>query len=386
MAKFSDYRTNQFLKAEQRAIEEANKCDVVFLEYVDKEIDRRYRWRVQCKKCGTIKDSFVKYFKNCRVCFDNKQRSSKEEFISKSRAKHGNKYNYDLIEYKNSISKVNIFCNDCKNIFQQTPGMHISGSGCKICHLKSLTHNSQDFIKKAIVVHGDKYNYDSVEYKTSRIKVKIYCNTCNIFFEQKAQAHLNGNGCPQCADNYWRLSKDEFVLKAKKVHGNKYDYSSVEYKNSNLKVSIFCNNCKNIFHQKPHNHLSGNGCSICKESKGEIKIAKWLRKNNIFFHRQYIFGDLKNIKHLKVDFFVPSWNCIIEYDGEGHEKPIWGSTMEIKVKNLLSVQHNDKIKNEYAKNKNINMLRINWKEFEIVETILEKILKQQEVKQIYLET
>lgn len=122
------------------------------------------------------------------------------------------------------------------------------------------------FIAEAKDVHGDFYDYSKVEYKGNKQKVKI---TCPIHgeFEQVAYHHLDGCGCQECYNerrgNTRRSTVQRFIEAAKKVHGDKYDYSRVNYKNSKEQVEIVCPQ-HGVFLQSPNMHLQGNGCPICR--------------------------------------------------------------------------------------------------------------------------
>jgi len=122
---------------------------------------------------------------------------------------------------------------------------------------------TEEFIVDAYCKHGDRYNYKFVEYKNAKTKVKIICSTHGIF-EQTPGNHLNGKGCSECSGNK-KLNTEEFIEKAKAIHGNKYDYSLVEYKNAKINIKIICSE-HGIFEQIVSNHLSGKGCSKCKRS------------------------------------------------------------------------------------------------------------------------
>lgn len=119
--------------------------------------------------------------------------------------------------------------------------------------------NEKEFKNKAIKIHGDKYDYSEVKYKGSKNKVTI---TCNIHgnFEQVASEHLRGRGCEKCGRK--KCDSEKFIEKAIQTHGNKYDYSNVDYKTSKEKVNIKCNK-HGIFEQVAQNHINGQGCSIC---------------------------------------------------------------------------------------------------------------------------
>jgi len=93
--------------------------------------------------------------------------------------------------------------------------------------MKNLT--TELFIDKVKKVHNDIYDYKLVEYKNSHTKVKILCHN-HGYFEQTPNSHLNKNGCPSCSNNK-KLTTEDFIKKAEKIHNYEYDYSFVVYKN-----------------------------------------------------------------------------------------------------------------------------------------------------------
>lgn len=127
-----------------------------------------------------------------------------------------------------------------------------------------------DFVTRSKLVHGDKYDYDKVEYKNMKTKVRIYCKKCDKYFEQTPEHHiLQKNGCPFCQNK--NVTTDEFIRKAKSVHGNLYDYSLTSYVLSSLPVKIKCNTCGGIFELTPTDHLMGRGCIECrKKHKSDV--------------------------------------------------------------------------------------------------------------------
>jgi hypothetical protein len=163
---------------------------------VEKRGTRRY-FKVKCDECGNELFKRLDALKECRQCFINRVSCNITEFIYKSNAKHQGKYDYGLVEYQHSHIKVKIKCKTCNNIFLQTPGSHLKGNGCPICAPKSKS-NTEEFIKKAIKIHGNKFNYELVDYILSIDNVKIKCNQCNSIFEQSPNSHLSGKGCLEC--------------------------------------------------------------------------------------------------------------------------------------------------------------------------------------------
>jgi hypothetical protein len=315
------------------------------------------------------------------------------------------------VEYVNSKTKVTIIC-PIHGEFQQTPSKHLQGHGCIKCN-GGVQLSTNNFIERAKQIHGDKYDYSKVEYINSNSKVTIICPEHGEF-QQRASNHLLGVGCPICSGKI-RLTLNEFIEQAKKIHGNKYNYSNVEYVNSKTKVTIICpihgefqqtptshlsgqgcpkcsgNNKKtkelfieqakeihgntydyskvnyiNIqtqitiicpihgeFQQTPHNHLRGQGCPKCNASKLEEKIRLYLEKNNINYEEQKTFEWLKNKTNLKLDFYLPKYNIAIECQGLQHYKPInfFGGEKGFD----LTIQR-DKIKKELCEKNNIKLV------------------------------
>ena len=103
-------------------------------------------------------------------------------------------------------------------------------------YMRKLT--TKEFIEKAREVHGDKYDYSKVRYANSKTKVCIICPKHGEFW-QEANSHLQGSGCSKCCGNN-SYATEEFIEKAREVHGDKYNYSKVEYKGMHTKVCIIC--------------------------------------------------------------------------------------------------------------------------------------------------
>ena len=204
----------------------------------------------------------------CPKCANDEKRSSTKEFIQKAILVHGDKYDYSKVDYKTAKSKVIIVC-PINGEFEQRPDQHLSGCGCQKCKADEQRSSTEEFIKKAILVHGDKYDYSKVDYKRSRIKVIIIC-PIHGEFEQVPNHHLSGGGCLKCANDEYRSSTEEFIKKAVLIHGDKYDYSKVDYKRSLSKVVIICP-IHGEFEQTPNNHLSGYRCQKCANDETRVR-------------------------------------------------------------------------------------------------------------------
>lgn len=283
-------------------------------------------------------------------------------FINEAIKKHGYKYDYSLVNYINSKYKVSIIC-PVHGIFEQIPSTHIfgHGAGCKKCANDSYKTTIKNFISQANIIHENKYDYslltESIE--TSRHQyIKIICSRHGIFTQRK-DSHLLGYGCKVCTkEKELKKMENKFLENSKVIHNNKFDYSLASYKGRHEKIKIICSK-HGIFYQTPHNHLSGKGCTFCKESKGEKTINKFLTDNNINFIREYRFNDCKLKNTLPFDFYLPEYNICIEFNGKQHyesNKHFGGD------KGFKETIKRDKIKLKYCSFKNIELITIKYNE------------------------
>jgi len=291
------------------------------------------------------------------IAIDKKIARSKK-FIADAKKKHTNKYDYSKVNYINAHTPVKIKC-PIHGYFLQTPTSHLFGNGCRECGGK-LKLTTKDFIKKSKEIHGNKYDYSQAKYINAHTPIKIYCPVHKQFFYQRPTNHLQGRGCQKCVGDTLRgvfaLSKEDFIKKSKDLHGNKYDYSDVDYFNSQTKVSITCP-IHGSFSQVPNSHLSGNGCPICNESKGEKTTSDVLNSLKINHLRQHKFSNCIGVtgRRLPFDFYLPDYNMCIEYHGEQHYKAFNYFGGEEKFK---TTQRNDKIKEKYCQLYDIELIII----------------------------
>jgi len=303
-----------------------------------------------------------------------KQEIKQNNFITKATKTHGNKYNYSKVDYFGPHVKVKIICPE-HGLFEQTPDSHIRNHGCPNCN-GGTKINLKIFITKANKKHGNKYDYSKVKFDKTNEYVKIICPEHGIF-EQTVSNHLFGYGCQACGlltrSNNRTKNNEYFINKANETHGKFYDYSKVVYEKTNKKIIIICPN-HGEFEQTPNDHISNkNGCPVCRESKGEREIAKWLNDNGIKYIRQHKFKDCKDIRPLPFDFYLPELNMCIEFDGEQHFKEI--SVFTRKNNTLKMVKKRDKIKTIYCSKKETpNLIRIKFNELKKIDDKLTRLL------------
>ena len=208
--------------------------------------------------------------KGCLECSKlsrtNKRRNTKLDFIARGEETWGDKYCYELFEYKNSEIKGVIRCKEHNIEFEQTPTNHYKGKeGCQKCK-KNKIRTNEEYIRDCQSRYKDKYCYDETKFTAMNKKIAIYCNNHGGLFTQNAYSHLNGSNCPICSGNY--CDTEIFIEKAKISHGDRFDYSEVIYINSKNEIKIICP-LHGSFYQLPTVHLRKDAlhCPECVRDK-----------------------------------------------------------------------------------------------------------------------
>jgi hypothetical protein len=294
-------------------------------------VDMEYKIQLKCKN----KDhkSFWMAPRNhlmgrkCRECAVEKVTKTTKQFIIEAKLVHGNKYDYSETEYLTVKDKVKIICLTCpdRKVFWQRPDIHLNNHGCPTCGRKqsaiTATSTTEEFIQKAIVVHGNKFIYDLVNYIDSDVPVKIICVARKHTFDQRPASHLIGNGCWDCAietvADKLRYSFEDYIEKCNIKYNFKYDYSKSEenYSGAHSKIVIVCPELGHgEFIKRANIHLFGEGCPICTDSKHKNQndwLDSFKNPNIIKRYRMKIDGRL--IKPDGIDFTT---NIIYEFYGD----------------------------------------------------------------------
>ena len=259
---------------------------------------------------------------------------------------------------------------------------------CQRCGA-SIFSNNNDVIKRCIV-RGYCYNCLKDERHNIEVDDASYwhreCPTCKKKISyQTYSGYYSGNrkngDCLDCCKlklgGKIKSTTPEFIQKSIGVHGSIYDYSKVDYKGVLKKVIIVCKK-HGDFLQSPQEHLNGHGCSVCYASHGERQVRRFLEKNSIEYHAQKTFVDCINPKtgrNLYYDFYVPHKNLLIEFDGSQHHRETPCGQLgrhKMTIHDWENIKYRDNIKNLYAENKNIDLLRITYKQIDDVDIILRK--------------
>jgi formylmethanofuran dehydrogenase subunit E len=379
LIKCKEVHGEKYLYNDLNYVNAKTKCKIyctVCHEYFFQTMDAHLNSKNGCKNCAVIKAS-------------NNLRYSLQEFITKAKHIHGEKYEYSSFKYINYNTTGNIYCKTCKKYFKQSPSKHLAGQNCPTCAMKEAginkKYSQEEIISIFNTVHSS-YSYEMFEYLGYNIKGKIKCLKCENYFFQTPANHINGEGCPICSLQKRglskRLTKQQFVDMANSIHLERYDYSDFVYIKSNIKGKIYCNYCKEYFWQTPNHHLTGNGCPHCKRSKGEYKVKELLKLYNMDFIEQGTLAGCISKRLLRFDFILYENDKIIgaiEYNGKQHYEPVQWSYHMNEDDIALSFKENknrDIIKIKYCSENNIPLLSIKYSDQNNMNIIIEKFISE----------
>jgi hypothetical protein len=205
-----------------------------------------------------------------------KRRHSQEDFEAKANKVHNNKYDYSKTMYTSGDKKLTIVCPE-HGEFRQTGYDHLAGYGCVKC-TKYKTLTKEEVVARFNEVHDNKYTYDLPNYKSTKSQITIIC-PIHGEFKQKATNHLHGNGCKHCQkEAIMQKYANEFVEKARTVHGHKYGYEKTSYTGTNKKITVTCA-IHGDFEQVANTHLQGKGCPKCGNKVRGEKVSAHIAEN-----------------------------------------------------------------------------------------------------------
>lgn len=274
---------------------------------------------------------------------------------------------YELLskEYVNVNTKLDMICTKGHKI-QMRFGDFKNGHRCSQCsHRKALEWKMTKY--KDVKQYIEKYNYELLtkekDYINTKTNIKVKCNKGHVYIT-RFNTFKNGNRCPHCANNV-RLDY-EYVKKY--IENEGCVLLSTNYINNATPLEVMCHE-GHIFKVKFNNFKdNGSRCPICKETKGEKAIRKYLIQNNLNFIPQKSFDNLIGLKGglLSYDFYLPNNNLLIEYQGSFHD----GTADTQSEEEFLSQQEHDRRKKQYAIDNNIELLEIWYWDYDNIENIL----------------
>ena len=288
-------------------------------------IDTRTAIDVVCKKHGPFKVTPALHLRGAGGCIGCKTgRLTTEQFISRSKRLFPGKYDYAETSFTATSDSIRMICRT-HGSFEQLAGNHLAGrEGCAKCayqnrfgferqpHAKlsrrsersgfELTKrrlSQEEFMKRAIAAHSQRYDLSHAVYRTQSDAVSVGCRQHGLF-TIAAQNLWKGGGCPICSraeqGTGRRLTTDEFVLRAKSVHGKKFKYGNTIYTTAKTKVSVTCA-MHGDFSTLPSNHLAGRGCPSCSQERAVALLGKGARHS-----QDEVIARFKNVHGSKYDY------------------------------------------------------------------------------------
>ena len=264
-----------------------------------------------------------------------------------------------LEEYKGANEKILIKCLDCGYEWKAVPRSVITSKhGCPKC---GVLKAKREIAKNKFLNKLDTLKWEFIEYK-DYTDVTVKCKECG-HIRHTTSDNILKFGCKICssikANEPRKLTTEEFINRAKQIHGNRYDYHLVNYVNYKTPVKIICSK-HGEFLQNPNKHLAGHNCPHCKESYGEEIVRLALLDNNIPFVQEKTIREVLNVERpIKVDFYIDynDKTSIIEINGEQHYFPVEHFGGELKYNKQVV---RDKKLQEYCYDKGINLYIIKY--------------------------
>lgn len=201
----------------------------------------------------------------------------------------------------------------------------------------------EEFLRRSHERHGEKFTYDEKTrefYNGSHSIVPIVCPVHGEMWVE-ARSHWKYD-CEKCSyavrGKMYGSSTEDFIEKARNVHGDKYDYSNVSYLKAHDKVNIICP-IHGSFSQTPNYHLNGKGCPYCKESHLERRLCLYLASKGIIFEK---FKHFEWLGKQELDFYLPKHKIGIECQGKQHFKlGGWSPKFDFEKMYVLDKKKND---------------------------------------------
>lgn len=328
-----------------------------------------------CPKCAKEKQ------KEVLVRLSKSRIKSEEQFRKELSEKQPNLIPNDI--YKSDNTKYHCICKIHNCDVYTTPEKYLRrNQGCKFCSVErnkcAIRYTDESYKEKAYSLN-DNIKIVS-KYQNIKEKVHVKCKICNYEWNPIAETLVWNKpcGCPNCSGNAIK-TPESFESELKITHPELKLLSP--YIRANRKLHVLCTDCNRDFMVTPNKLQQGQHCPYCKISHGESVIRSILTNLSIEFEMQKRFDDLKGVggRKLSYDFYLPTYNFLVEYQGEQHKKPVVfkGTNNKTSLLSFEKQQEHDRRKREYAKENNIELLEIWYWDFNNIEQILsEKIFSR----------
>lgn len=300
-----------------------------------------------------------------------RRRKTHEEYVRELKEKG---IQVEVLEpYKGDKAKIKHLWKNCGHVTEVAPNKILRGQGCGKCPRESSAKKTHSQYLEELQRKG--IQAEPLEpYVNNSTNIKHRWDTCGHVTTIAPTHVLRGNGCRKCQEsNFADLSSklrekrrlkaaEELDQKVFEIHGSTIMRDpKTPYVNSYTILSWICNR-GHQWDSRPNDIKSGSGCPECAHSfsKGEILTKEVLEEYDIEFQSQKKFPDLRRIKPLSYDFYIPSMEILIECQGIQHYEPLeyFGGAERFAIQ-----QENDQLKREYAWQNGYYLLEISYKDY-----------------------
>lgn len=323
--------------------------------------------------CPTCKPRPKKILKDCEPDFLKKEFEKRNLIM--------------LDEYQNVKQQIRYICNNHKGIIQTTTASNLfNKTACPLCTKENKGKEMFERVRNKCIQKN--YTFIEIYYNDKNIPyLKYICNKHSDKERIIAVRDLNhGSSCYECGlDKLRKAFKFSYSFIKSEFEKEGYKLISKTYKNAHQELQYVCDKHPNIVQTTTYDYFKqGARCKYCVgASSGELKLQNYLEKNNIPFIKQKSFKDCKIINALCFDFAIidnyTDRNILglIEVDGAQHFEPVdfAGKGKEWATERFEFTQKSDNIKNEYCVKNNLELLRINYSNSEILESEVNDFIK-----------
>lgn len=348
----------------------------------------RNRIRILCPKHGEFTQSAYHHLNGtaCPDCYrESKVKWTAEMLKARFAELYNGKYVYPDLEshYKTTADFINAVC-PIHGIFSVRASEHLHlNRACPDCATPIVTDpvtkerrtkrrkvvwTTESLVTEFTKIHNGYYTYPNTIYAGMKCDLEIECPRHGSFW-QKAEYHLQGNGCEMCANERIRkfhaspihYDYDLFVEASRFANPREYIYPVDGFDPNDAYVTVICKE-HGPFRTRKNSHTQGHGCPSCKSSANEIVIGKYLDSQGISYETQKRFDGCRNINLLPFDFYLPDHGILIEYHGKQHYQPIeyFGGNEGFALR-----CYRDAVKEKYARDRGYYLIVIPYTEIDV---------------------
>ncbi len=291
------------------------------------------------------------------------KKKTHEQFIEEFKKKNKNSKDIDVLgKYEGGKKPILCKCKIHNHTWSPKAEQLLSNKKCCPIGANNSTITTKQFIEE---MKGINSNIEILgEYINAKTPIACKCKIDGYEWSPTPDNLRQKKGCHKCA-NIIKRTHEEFVKEMSIINPNIEIVGKFINTNTHINCKCLIDGCE--WEAKPRHLLDNHGCPMCNESMGERNICNFLNNISIDYNRQYKFEDCKFYKELPFDFYLPQYNCCIEFDGKQHHQIVkhFGG-----LEGFIDRKIRDTIKNIYCQQNNIKLIRIPYEKLNNIEEVL----------------